>query len=360
MFQKDRTMGDMEDQEDLDPKVSARLLRHALTIAGGREKLADWLGVGHSELARWMAAQVFPSHAAFEKVLELVLDEHEIRLSARSHSDFSAVGPGDAIARESASKPRILLADVPEGCAAVSNAIRNDFEVELAFTRTDAIRILHREQIDLIVCGQQFEDSQMLRFLEHVKANERTRHIPFICCRSVPTSLREVSMRAMREACEALGAVAYVDFSERERAKGREAAAVEFRDAVTAAIRFQPNTRSLRILVADDNPDAAHTLGTLLEMAGHTVQRAKNGTEALTMAAAFRPRVAVLDVGMPGLSGYSVAAKIRSQPWGEEITLIALTGYAAREHVAKALRSGFDYHFKKPVKVEYLVEVFPA
>ena len=97
----------------------------------------------------------------------------------------------------------------------------------------------------------------------------------------------------MREACEALGAVAYIDLPERESRAGAEKAAVEFRDAVRAAVRMKPAERPLlnplRILVVDDNADAAHTLTALLRTAGHEVQKAASGAEALRVGAQLKP-----------------------------------------------------------------------
>jgi DNA-binding response OmpR family regulator len=164
----------------------------------------------------------------------------------------------------------------------------------------------------------------------------------------------------MREACEALGALAYIDLPDREQRKGREAAAVEFRDAVRAAVRLPKVAQGLRVLVADDNADAAHTLTMLLSMAGHQVQKAGTGAEALRIAAELRPSVVILDIGMPGMSGYAVAEKIRESAWGKDLTLIALTGRGESEDMARALDAGFDHYFVKPVELQRLLEVFPA
>ena len=212
--------------------------------------------------------------------------------------------------------------------------------------------------INVIICGQHFEGSQMLRFLECVKAYKPTRHIPFICCRLQDTKLSESSLAAMREACEALGAVAYIDLASSERKAGAEAAAVDFRDAVRAAVQL-PTRKPVRVLVADDNADAAHTLSALLRMAGHEVHKANSGAEALAIAFEIRPAVVVLDLGMPGMSGYGVAERIRAEVWGRDVTLIALTGYGASEDIARARQAGFDHHFLKPATVEDLLGVFP-
>src|SRR5205085_4139670 len=130
-------------------------------------------------------------------------------------------------------------------------------------------------------------------------------------------------LAAMREACEALGAVAYIDLPELARDAGAECAAVEFRDAVRAAVRLTAAPQTLRILVVDDNADAAHTLTALLRIAGHETYKASSGEEALRLGAESKPHAAVLDIGLADMSGYTLAEKIRAAPWGESMTLIA-------------------------------------
>jgi PAS domain S-box-containing protein len=109
-----------------------------------------------------------------------------------------------------------------------------------------------------------------------------------------------------------------------------------------------------KVLVADDNRDAADSLSILLQRDGHEVLKAYEGNAALAAAEAFRPDVALLDIGMPGLNGYEVAEQIRAQPWGREITLIALTGWGQAQDRQRALAAGFDHHVTKPVEPEKL------
>jgi CheY-like chemotaxis protein len=339
--------------DDPDPRISARLVKRVQDMKGGREKLAEHLEVHPNDVAQWIAARSFPPQAVFEKVLEILLEAHDKK--------FSAGSPAFAAKKNLAqrSKPRVLLADSPEACAVLGNMLSDELALIPAHSFADAVRVLEGGPIDLIVCGQHFDGSQMFRFLEHVKADGRARDIPFICCRALPTKLRGTALAAMREACEALGALAYVDLPEIAQKEGSEAAAVEFRDAVKAAVDFAPAKQPIRILVADDNQDSLHTLSVLLEMAGHEVQKAKDGTEALKIAAVFKPDVMVLDIGMPKVSGYAVAKRARTEPWGEAVVLIALTGSGQRAEIERAFRSGFDHHFRKPVKLEHLLEVFP-
>jgi signal transduction histidine kinase/CheY-like chemotaxis protein len=111
------------------------------------------------------------------------------------------------------------------------------------------------------------------------------------------------------------------------------------------------------ILVADDNIDALETMATLLELEGHRVETAADGEQALACAQRLRPEVAVLDIGMPGLNGYEVARRIRAQPWGARIRLIALTGWGQVEDVERARAAGFDHHVTKPVDLQALQEL---
>jgi CheY-like chemotaxis protein len=104
-----------------------------------------------------------------------------------------------------------------------------------------------------------------------------------------------------------------------------------------------------RVLIADDNRDAADSLSMLLELAGHEVRVAHLGRAALSLAQAFRPDVALLDIGMPDLSGYEVARELRREPWGQGIMLIALTGWGQEKDRQEALEAGFNQHVTKPI-----------
>jgi CheY-like chemotaxis protein len=103
----------------------------------------------------------------------------------------------------------------------------------------------------------------------------------------------------------------------------------------------------VRVLVADDNRDAADSLQRILSLYGHEVQVAYDGLAAMKLAADFRPRVAVLDIGMPGANGFQVARALREQNKGTR--LIALTGWGQEGDRRRAMEAGFDYHLTKPV-----------
>src|SRR5581483_9219325 len=112
--------------------------------------------------------------------------------------------------------------------------------------------------------------------------------------------------------------------------------------------------RPIRILVVDDNRDAADSLTIMLRMTGHQTQTAYDGLEAVQAAATFRPQVVLLDIGLPKMSGYEAARHIREQPWGKGMALIALTGWGQEENKRRALEAGFDHHLTKPVEAAAL------
>jgi signal transduction histidine kinase/ActR/RegA family two-component response regulator len=115
-----------------------------------------------------------------------------------------------------------------------------------------------------------------------------------------------------------------------------------------------PEAARRRILVADDNRDAATSLAMLLEMEGHDVRRAYDGIEALQIADEFRPDVAVLDLGMPRLDGYGAARELRGREWAKDMLLLALTGWGQQGDKRLALEAGFDRHLTKPIDPDTL------
>jgi PAS domain S-box-containing protein len=115
-----------------------------------------------------------------------------------------------------------------------------------------------------------------------------------------------------------------------------------------------------RVLVADDNRDAAEALATLLELDGHEVHVAANGAQALEVGARVLPEVVLLDIGMPGMTGYEAARRIRDEPWGAAVLLIAITGWGQEEDKARARAAGFDHHLTKPVDPEEVTRLLGA
>ncbi len=120
---------------------------------------------------------------------------------------------------------------------------------------------------------------------------------------------------------------------------------------------FTAKPRVRRILVADDFPQAAETLAQLLRQEGYEVQIARDGLEAVTAAEHSHPDVIVLDLAMPELNGYDAARKIRQQPWGKDVVLIALTGWGQQRDRHRTKEAGFDAHLTKPIKYEAILEL---
>ncbi|HEY1044397.1 MAG TPA: ATP-binding protein [Telluria sp.] len=114
------------------------------------------------------------------------------------------------------------------------------------------------------------------------------------------------------------------------------------------------------ILLADDNRDLVDMLSQFLEMQGHTVFRARDGLEALTLARTMRPEVAILDIGMPGMNGYQLAQAIRKEQWGEHMLLVAATGWGHDDDKERATTSGFDTHITKPFALDALEALLAA
>ena len=136
-------------------------------------------------------------------------------------------------------------------------------------------------------------------------------------------------------------------------------------DAGAASGAWPAGTRGNchRVLVADDNEDSASTLALMLEVIGNEVRVARDGEEAVEIAARWQPDVVFLDIGMPRLNGYDACERMRAQPWGRDAHIVALTGWGQREDRERAERAGFDRHLVKPVEprlLEKLVAELPA
>ena len=113
----------------------------------------------------------------------------------------------------------------------------------------------------------------------------------------------------------------------------------------------------LKILVVDDNRDAAESLSTLLQLKGHEVRRAYDGENALQLAEEYRPQLVLLDLGMPKMNGYEACRRIRGHAWGAQMTLIAVTGWGQEDDRRKSSDAGFDGHLVKPVEPATLEEL---
>jgi CheY-like chemotaxis protein len=112
-----------------------------------------------------------------------------------------------------------------------------------------------------------------------------------------------------------------------------------------------------RILVVDDNVDAAETLTTFLDMIGLEARSVHDGNAAVQAALSFAPDLVLLDIGLPGMSGYDVARAMRLQPQLAGVTLVALTGWGAEDDRRRAKDAGFDHHLTKPVDLSVLEDM---
>jgi PAS domain S-box-containing protein len=115
-----------------------------------------------------------------------------------------------------------------------------------------------------------------------------------------------------------------------------------------------------RVLVVDDNEDGAESLAMLLELEGYETLQAHDGVEAIEAAERFRPDAILLDVGLPIMNGYEVCRRIREQPWGKDVVLVALTGWGQEEDRRRSEEAGFDTHMVKPPDQETLKQILAA
>ena len=125
-------------------------------------------------------------------------------------------------------------------------------------------------------------------------------------------------------------------------------------DAVDAEAEMEPSAvdAGLKILVVDDNRDAADTCAMLLEASGHHVQTAYTGRQALELARMFRPHALLLDIGLPDIDGYALAQQVRAESWGRSVVLVAVTGWGQEQDRRRAVAAGFDQHLVKPISAE--------
>ena len=114
--------------------------------------------------------------------------------------------------------------------------------------------------------------------------------------------------------------------------------------------------RRRRILVVEDTVDIAESLVMILEQQGHEVQWASNGPTALRIVEQSPPDVVLLDIGLPAMNGYEVARRLREMPGGEDITIIALSGYGQEKDIQHGKRVGFDLFLVKPCDVDRIEE----
>jgi len=120
------------------------------------------------------------------------------------------------------------------------------------------------------------------------------------------------------------------------------------------------NERSLRVMVVDDNEDAAQMLGMLLLESGHEVLTVHDGPSTLTAAHDFCPNIVLLDIGLPGMDGFAVAKKMREQAIFKDVVLVAMTGYGQDSDRQRSNAAGFDHHLVKPPDFNKLQQILAA
>jgi CheY-like chemotaxis protein len=122
----------------------------------------------------------------------------------------------------------------------------------------------------------------------------------------------------------------------------------------------EPESPHRRILIVDDNQDSADSLAMLLEITGNETYMAHDGIEAVEAIETHRPEVVLLDIGLPRLDGHEVCRRVREQPWGKEIVMIALTGWGQADDRRKSEEAGFNGHLVKPVDYDSLLELLSS
>lgn len=125
----------------------------------------------------------------------------------------------------------------------------------------------------------------------------------------------------------------------------------------TEPSRPHAETAPKRILIVDDNVDAAESLGFLLEFDGHSIECANCGEEAIKIADSFRPEIVLSDIGLPDINGYEVAKRLRSNEWATDVFMVAITGWGQKKDKLLAQEAGFNHHFTKPVDFSELKAV---
>lgn len=126
----------------------------------------------------------------------------------------------------------------------------------------------------------------------------------------------------------------------------------------STASALKAATHGFRILVVDDNEDSALSLAMMLSIMGHDTRTAHDGESAVATAESFLPEIVLLDIGLPKLNGYEVAERIRKQPWGASMFLIAVTGWGQDEDRQRSSEVGLNVHMVKPVEPAALERLF--
>ena len=137
-------------------------------------------------------------------------------------------------------------------------------------------------------------------------------------------------------------------------------AANEARPASAAAVPRTPAATGRRVLSSTTTRTARSRLAMMLRIGGHETQTAHDGLQAIAAAERFRPDAMLLDIGLPSLNGYEVCRRIRQQPWGKDLLLVAVTGWGQEEDRQRSNEAGFDTHVVKPVKPAAILQLLAS
>ena len=135
---------------------------------------------------------------------------------------------------------------------------------------------------------------------------------------------------------------------------------LEERNGAPHELKDAPLPVKRRILVVDDNPDALESLSRLVSLMGNEVHQARDGLEALEIGQSCLPDIVLMDLGMPNVDGYEAARRMRQEPWGRDVALVATTGWGQEEDRRRTAEAGFDRHLVKPIAIDALREVLGA
>jgi CheY-like chemotaxis protein len=120
---------------------------------------------------------------------------------------------------------------------------------------------------------------------------------------------------------------------------------------------FDPRDQSRRTLVVDDNPDAADMMAIYLSESGYEVRTAYDGEGAVQLARSFRPDLIFMDIGLPGIDGREACRRIRCEPWGSNVVIVALSGWSQGEGPSCGEAPGFDRHLLKPIDLDSVLRL---
>ena len=292
---------------------------------------------------------------------KVVLRPERIELQSAIHTAIEAVRPLlDAAAQELRLelplKPIWLEADVTRICQIVNNLLTN--AVKYSSPGSSIALTVHRDSGDAVVTVADQGEGIPPNMLAHVfemftQINRTLDRAQGGLGIGLALVKRLVEMHGGTVSVESAGLGKGSTFSVRLPTTSDD----EEMNIPVAPVQEASLKTKLRVLVVDDNVDAAEMLAELLSIYGHETRVANSGHLALAIVSEFRPALVFLDIGMPGMNGYETARRIRADDPSGSVTLVALTGWGAEAERIKAREAGFDHHFTKPVELDQVDSV---